>query len=738
MQIRGFEPRLYQQTILHSCVRNNCLIILPTGLGKTKTAILVAVHRLNTFPNSKILFLTPTKPLANQICQEFKKCTDIDDSEIFLFTGAVSPEKREAQWNSAKIVVSTPQGCVNDVINGRMSLEEISLLVFDEAHRAVGDYDYVFLAKQYHKKGKFPRIIGLTASPGSDLETITEVSKNLFIEEIELRTETDPDVKPYVQELDIDYVLVNLPENFKEIKKFLDDCLKSKLQRIKELGFIASVGYATKKDILTVQKELQRKVLTGEKDFSLWTALSLVSEAIKVHHALELFETQGICSTFKYMNDLYSSAEKTKVKAVKSLVKDLNFKSAYIKINELYENSIEHPKLGELKKKVEEELNKDVNSKIIVFNQYRDSASKIVEELNKINNVRCSLFVGQMKKQGTGISQKEQIKMLEDFTNGVYNVLVSTAIGEEGLDIPKVDVVIFYEPVPSAIRTIQRTGRTARTEKGRVIVLVTKNTRDEAYRWTAYHKEKRMHQIITKLRDNIKMNSEVKQQPTLDKFVDEKKIKIFADFREKGSGIIKELANQGVDVRMQNLAVGDYILSNRVCVEFKTKTDFVSSLIDKRLLQQVKALKDNFEKPLIIIEGDEDIYSVRKVHPNAINGMLAAIAIDFGIPLIFTKNFLETVSLLKAIAQREQEFEKKDIGMRIEKKPLTTREQQEFIIESFPNVGPNLAKSLLKEFKSVKNIINAEHKDLQKVENLGPKKADEIKRIVNEIYDEQV
>jgi len=147
-------------------------------------------------------------------------------------------------------------------------------------------------------------------------------------------------------------------------------------------------------------------------------------------------------------------------------------------------------------------------------------------------------------------------------------------------------------------------------------------------------------------------------------------------------------------------------------------------------------LKDNFEKPLIIIEGDEDIYSVRKVHPNAINGMLAAIAIDFGIPIIFTKNFLETVSLLKAIANREQEFEKKDIGVRGERKPLTTKEQQEFIIESFPNVGPNLAKSLLKEFKSVKNIINAEHHELQKVENLGPKKADEIKRIVDEIYDE--
>ncbi|MBM3200598.1 hypothetical protein FJZ53_06685, partial [Candidatus Woesearchaeota archaeon] len=548
--------------------------------------------------------------------------------------------------------------------------------------------------------------------------------------------ESDPDVKPYVQELDVDYVLVNLPEEFKETKKFLDDCFKTKLERLKELGIIASVNYATKKDLITIQKDLQRKVLSGEKDFAIWTAMSLIAEAIKVHHALELFETQGISATYKYMQELYATAEKTKVKAVKSLVKDLNFKSAYIKVTSLYEQSVEHPKLDELKRIIREEMGKNPKTKIIIFNQYRDSASKIVEEVNKIEHARAILFVGQMKKGGTGISQKEQIKILDNFSQGGYNILVSTSIGEEGLDIPKVDTVLFYEPIPSAIRTIQRMGRTARTEKGRVVVLVTKNTRDEAYRWTAHHKEKRMHMILSKLKNDIHREVEFKQQPTLEKFVDEKKAKIIADFREKGSGIVKELVNQGIDVKMQTLAVGDYILSNRVCVEFKTKQDFVSSLIDKRLLQQVKAMKDNFEKPLIIIEGEEDIYAVRNVHPNAINGMLAAIVVDFGIPIIYTKHFLETVSLLKTIAKREQDFEKKDIGVRTERKPLTTKEQQEFIIESLPNIGPSLAKSLLKEFKTVKSIINANHDDLQKVENLGQKKAADIKRIVDEVYDE--
>lgn len=734
MQIKNFKPRLYQETILHNCVKRNCLVILPTGLGKTKTAILIAVHRINSFPNSKVLFLTPTKPLADQICKEFRNSTDLEDSEVVLFTGAVKPEKREDLWKDAKVIVSTPQGCVNDIINGRIGIESVSLLVFDEAHRAVGDYDYCFLAKQYNKKGNYAKIIGLTASPGSDANKILEVCKNLYIEDIEVRTDSDPDVKPYIQELDLDYITLNLSEEFKEIKKFLEDCFKSKLQKMKDSGFIASVDYTTKKDLLNVQKELQRKVHSGEKEFALWQALSLIAEAIKVEHALGLFETQGVTTTYNYLNGLYESAEKTKVKAVKNLVKDLNFKSAFIKVRSLYENKIEHPKLDELKRIVVEELKGSDKKKLIVFNQYRDSALKITEELNSIQGVKAKLFVGQMKKGHTGISQKEQIQIIEDFKTGKYNCLVSTSIGEEGLDIPKVDLVIFYEPVPSAIRTIQRAGRTARTEKGKVIILVTKNTRDEAYRWMAYHKEKRMYASLKVLKDKIGTAFE-RKQPTLEEFEEKNNLKIFADFREKGSGIVKELVNLGMDVKLQNLAVGDYIVSSRVGIEFKTKEDFVNSIVDKRLLQQIKALKENFEKPLLIIEGEEDIYSVRNVHPNAIQGMLATIAVSYGIPMIFTKNFKETSSLLRSITKREQEFEKKDLGIRVEKKPLTTKEQQEFIIESLPGVGPSLAKSLLKEFKTVKKVINAEHVELQKVEQVGSKKAKEIKRLVDEVYE---
>src|SRR3989338_2867767 len=201
--------------------------------------------------------------------------------------------------------------------------------------------------------------------------------------------------------------------------------------------------------------------------------------------------------------------------------------------------------------------------------------------------------------------------MLDDFRNGLFNVLVATSIGEEGLDIPRVDLVIFFEPIPSAIRSIQRRGRTGRQDKGRVIVLMASGTRDESYRWVAHHKEKRMYRNLLNIRKKLNFSSYKKKEPQT-KFSGDK-IKIFADYREKGSG-----------------------------VEIKIVEDFVDSIIDGRLLQQIKELKKNFERPVLVIEGQNDIYSVRNIHHNSILGMMATIAVSYGIPLIQTRNFKET------------------------------------------------------------------------------------------------
>jgi len=728
--IKDFTPRLYQQTILATANDKNTLVVLPTGLGKTYVFLMLAVQRLKQYPDSKILFLGPTRPLITQYFNLFVKHTDVKKEEMAIFTGQVIPKKRAELWKKTKIIFSTPQGLENDIISNRINLENVSLLGFDEAHRAVGGYAYAWIADQYVKKSKHPRIIALTASPGSKVEKILEVVKNLRIENVEIRTDEDPDVKPYIQDVDIKWVYVTLPSHFKSIQKHLKDCYKSKIKAIKTLVEIKD-SIENKTELLKLQRVLLISI-KERKDYESMRAISLLAEAMKVQHALELLESQGITPLLDYMENLVSKSAVTKTKAVKNLVMDLNFKSALVLVRNLKESGVEHPKIQELRNLLKEYAKKD--KKIIVFSQYRDSISNLVSEINKIETISAKMFVGQAKRKGTGLSQKKQIELIEKFKENEFNVLVMSSVGEEGLDIPAVDVVIFYEPVPSAIRTIQRRGRTGRQTKGKVFVLVAKNTRDEGYRWSAYHKERRMQDILKKLKK--KFNIEKRPEKKLTEFImPEKGIEVYADYREKGSGIIKKMIDLGIDIKLKKLEVGDYLLSNDLCVEYKTVPDFVDSLLDKRLFRQLKNMK-RYRKQLLILEGQEDIFAERKLHPNAIRGMLATITIDYGIPILTTKNNEDSALLMAIIAKREQNEEKKEFTLH-GLKPLTLKEQQEYIISSLPGVGPVLSKPLLEKFGSVKKIINGSIDNLKEVNLIGEKKARRIKEIIDSEYNKK-
>src|SRR3989338_2181400 len=735
--IKNFEPRLYQQTILATAAEKNTLVVLPTGMGKTNIFLMLTAQRLKHYPNSKVLFIGPTRPLIEQYMNVFKEHFEIDESDIAVFTGMVSPEKRAGLWKKSRIIFSTPQGLENDIISKSINLEEVCLLGVDEAHRAVGDYAYVFVAKQFMKLSSFPRIIALTASPGSDMEKIQEVCKNLFIEDIEVRTDEDPDVKPYVQAIQTEWVSVELPRVFIDIQKFLLAFLRERFERLKKSGVLkkSDVKFVSKSDLLQLQGEIRSRISQGEKDFTMWNAISTLAEIMKVYHALELLETQGINALHKYFEKLVSESSTSQTKAIRGIMADSNFKSALIKARILHEEGVEHPKLIELQNIVDDEAGKNPNIKIMIFNQYRDNALDVMQKLNKIQNVKANIFVGQQKKNDTGLSQKEQKQMLDDFRNGLFNVLVATSIGEEGLDIPKGDFVIFYEPIPSAIRSIQRRGRTGRQEKGRVIILMASGTRDEAYRWVAHHKEKKMYRHLENLRKKLNLSLNVKKEAPIAKFVEDK-IKIFADYREKGSGILKELVENNVIVSLEKLNFADYVVSSRCGIEVKTVEDFVDSIIDGRLLEQMKNLKNNFERPIIVIEGTRDIYGVRNVHHNSILGMMATIAVSYGVPIIQTRNFKETAALLQIIAKREQEEIGRDFSLHADRKPATLKEQQEYVVSSLPGMGLSLAKPLLKKFKTIKNIVNASEKELQEVEKIGPAKAKQIKDVVEKEYKE--
>ena len=723
--IKDFQPRLYQQTILATAFEKNTLVVLPTGLGKTYIFLMLAAQRLKQFPNEKILFLGPTKPLISQYYNLFLKHFEIKDEEMAIFTGYVKPSKRQELWKTSKIIFSTPQGLENDVISNRINLEDVSLLGFDEAHRAVGDYAYVWIAQQYQKKAHNSRILALTASPGSDIEKITEVVKNLNIEDVEIRTDDDPDVQQYIQDVKIKWLYVDLPEYFKQIQKHLKDCFKSKLTKVKEVIEVKTV-IENKRELLALQRELLANIKEA-KDFESMRALSLVAEAMKVQHGLELLESQGIIPLLDYMDDLIVKAKTTRVKAVKNLVQDLNFKSALILARNLKESKIDHPKIQELKKLLLHYSDK----KIIVFSQYRDTIANLIHVINKLPNIKAEMFVGQQKKRGTGLTQNQQIKLIEQFKQNEFNVLVMSSVGEEGLDIPEVDLVIFYEPVPSAIRTIQRRGRTGRQSKGEVIVLVTKNTRDEGYRWSAHHKENKMATILKKLKTTFNVEKKVNRKIT-EFILPEHEITIYADYREKSSGVIKKLIDLGVKIELQKLDVGDYLLSENLCVEYKTISDFIESLIDKRIFTQLKSMK-KYQKQLVIVEGMEDLYSERNIHPNAIRGMLATITVDYCIPLLNTKTAEDTALLMAVIAKREQSNGKKEFTLH-SLKPLTLKEQQEYLVSALPGVGSVLSKPLLKKFGSVKKIVNASVDKLKEVELIGEKKASKIKEVVESNY----
>jgi len=499
--LQGITPREYQQKILETCIKKNCLVVLPTGIGKTLIALMLTIKRMKQFPGERVVFLAPTKPLAEQHLTYFKKHLPELFGDMQLFTGMVKAEQRKKIWRTADIIFSTPQCVANDVKKNLYDLKQVCLLIEDEAHRCVKNYDYNFVAQKYKSQAEHPRIIGLTASPGSDITKIKEICKNLSIEEVELRTRLSPDVKDYMQELEFEKIILEFPPEFEEMKHVL---LKLFNRYVEELRYRRVLfGPATKIGLINLQKSISGTLARGNKNYNYMLGASACAQAIKLQHALELLETQTLGGFDKYLKNLLQQAAKKQSKGVVRLVSKPEFNFVYTQSNELLAKNREHPKLNKLIEIIKREKEKNPNMKIIVFTQYRDTATIISKNLNQLEGIKAKVFVGQAKKQDTGLSQKQQKKIIKEFSDNKINVLCATCIAEEGLDIPEVNAVIFYEPVASAIRTIQRTGRTARLMKGKLIILITKNTRDQAYFYASKAREKKMHKAINSIKDGF-------------------------------------------------------------------------------------------------------------------------------------------------------------------------------------------------------------------------------------------
>ena len=511
LKAHNVEDREYQNVIMETVKQKNTLVVLPTALGKTVIALLLAIERIEY---GRVYFLASTRPLVRQHHQTFKEKTLFEDKELILVTGRYSPEKRTGLYKKGRIVFATPQCVWNDLKNKILSLENVSLIIFDEAHRARGNYAYVGIANYYFKQCSQPLVLGLTASPGSYEEKIVEICRNLGIEAIEHRTDEDNDVKSYIQPINVEWKRVKPPEAYLQVRDNLKEMIVERAKGLQSIGVLSRKQPAsvTRRDLVELNRELQQRIRSGEGGY-LYQAKVEATAMLSIMHMLVLIETQGPETLQAFVEKSLKKMAFKGSRGHKSILNDPLFMQAKQKLKQCLQ--IENPKMTELTRVLTRQIEAKRDSRLIVFTQYRDTVRSILKILRKHSGIRVERFVGQSEREGdSGMTQEQQREALEQLRNGEFNVLVATSIAEEGLDIPEVDHVVFYEPVPSEIRYIQRRGRTGRRVAGKVSILIAENTLDEAFYWSSIKRAKKMKKIIKQLNDKLPEMLKERKKPS--------------------------------------------------------------------------------------------------------------------------------------------------------------------------------------------------------------------------------
>ena len=611
------DYRQYQDNIFKKCKSKNSLIVLPTGLGKTIIGILLISHALQKYSKSKVLILAPTRPLVSQHKRSCESFLEINPDKIIEFTGRVASKERIDSFIDAQIIISTPQIIKNDVERGRYDLKEVSLIIFDEAHRTRGNYSYCFISEEYINTCTDPLILGLTASPGKDYYRIQELCENLFIENVIFKTYTDKDVEKYIYDIDTFLEFVTLPINVLELSAIWYNLFEKYLRFFIERKLIPpNKPYYSKLDFLGIAQDLNislrfehgylpdlseedyAKVLYNKspriidivnaQKLNVESIFSYCSSCVSILHGKELLETQDI---LLFRNFLYRLNDKSSqdILSAKRIINSDHFNFIRAKLETIGGEELTHPKIQKLIAIIDEEIDNYNNEKIIIFTQYREMAEHLKEILIRHYKSRLKVekFIGQSTKtDDIGFSQNKQAEIINDFKQGAINVLLATSVAEEGLDIPNVDAVIFYEPVPSEIRLIQRRGRTGRYGTGRCYILITKETVDVPFYKAANRKESTMCAILSEPKQldlYTFMNREkIRFLPKICKHLDEKSITNFYERRDKEYNL---LADRSIEQILEEL---DKFSTSSQFRQFKEQgVTFISDLIslDKKSLK---------------------------------------------------------------------------------------------------------------------------------------------------------
>lgn len=490
------EARAYQLEAVDEALTSSMLLVMPTAAGKTAVIWMAIANKLSE-ENGRVILIAPTVGLVDQHLRSIRDVLSIEEEAISI-TGQIPPSSRVGLWGASRLIIATPKVLVNDVENDVLRLSEFSLLVIDEAHHCTGEHAMAMVCDYYTSSSSSPHILGATASPGHSPDSVREICIRTGASRIHIRNSDEEMLKGYLSELEIREISVRVPEEMKELAQPFVIWQQGIVDRQRRLGRYILPGMISFAGLSSAMDRSRSAIGRGE--VSGYQSVSQIAIAMRLHHLINCLLSQGVSASREYLERLEKGDDSNK-KTVRDFLRDPRVRDLLEKLDGMVEI---HSKIGAVRRMVRERLRRDPNSRVIVFANYRDTIASLESSLEGLDGVKATRFVGQSARGGRqGLSPKEQVGVLNEFRNGGANVLLATSIGEEGLDIPSADLVIFYEPVSSEIRTIQRRGRTGRQRLGEVIVLIAEGTRDEGAKAAAVRREENMQRAVHRVRRSL-------------------------------------------------------------------------------------------------------------------------------------------------------------------------------------------------------------------------------------------
>lgn len=466
---KGF--RKYQYLICRTCLFFNTLVCLPTGLGKTFIAAVVMFNYYRWFTEGLVFFLAPTKPLVDQQYNAYRETIlEFNPKHVGQLTGKQNKAQREKAYKSARIFFMTPQTLANDLSQGLLDKSKITCIVFDEAHRATGNYAYCKIISQLKNAQIGFRVVALSATPGPNVESIQQILTNLCISKIEARDEEDTDVKQYTHFKDIEVIKIEKTSEINELENLMKQVVAIPQGFLQSFHFLPSTKNQSlnKMVILNSQDKLKTEAFKhNSKELSI--AFSNFSSLLSLLNGLSMLLTHGMESFKAFCEKFKESAIEKKGR--KQIIESEPFKKLTAYLSKMGDSK-NHPKLEKMLEILHSffQCPEHEKSQVIIFTLFVNSAQEICQYLSKDAIISAEIFIGQ----SNGYTQNQQMKIINNFKSHKFNTLVATCIGEEGLDIGYVDLILSYDCTGSPVRMIQRFGRTGRKQEGKVVILLCK------------------------------------------------------------------------------------------------------------------------------------------------------------------------------------------------------------------------------------------------------------------------